>query len=183
VFATGGGAERDDVRVLEEQQLVGDLAGPPPRHELLLQLERGGVQTIPSRCTCSRRGGSGVFGKAVEDGLESGQEACGIGAIDNAVIVTEREQCAFADGNDIGAVASIATGFFSIAPVPRIAAVPSGMMGMPTTVPSTPGLVIENVAPWISSGLSFRSRARCAEVGDATRHAGEVEFIVPDHWR
>ncbi len=57
---------------------------------------------------------------------------------------------------------STTTGRFSIDPVPRIAAVPSGMIGMPTRVPSTPGFVIEKVAPWISSGLSLRSRARDA---------------------
>ena len=36
---------------------------------------------------------------------------------------------------------------FSMDPVPRIAAVPLGMIGMPTNVPRTPGFVIENVAP------------------------------------
>ena len=49
---------------------------------------------------------------------------------------------------------------FSMAPVPRIPAVPLGIMGIPTMVPRTPGFVTEKVAPWISSGFRRRLRAR-----------------------
>jgi hypothetical protein len=48
---------------------------------------------------------------------------------------------------------STTTTRFSMAPVPRIADVPLGITGIPTSVPSTPGLVMEK-APWISSGIS-----------------------------
>ena len=50
----------------------------------------------------------------------------------------------------------------SIEPVPRIADVPLGMIGIPTIVPRTPGLVIVKVAPCISPGDSCRAFARVA---------------------
>ena len=56
----------------------------------------------------------------------------------------------------------ITFGRFSIAPMPRIAVVGTGMIGVPMSEPNTPGFVIVNVASWTSSGRSFFARARVA---------------------
>src|ERR1022692_1706753 len=57
---------------------------------------------------------------------------------------------------------SITTGVFSTAPTPRMATCGWLMMGVAITLPKLPKLVIENVPPCTSSGLSCRERARVA---------------------
>jgi hypothetical protein len=156
-----GRAERDDVRVLEQEQRVAGSRPPAPGDELLLQLERLGVRDRPQPLDASGRR-SGVVGEGLERLLETREESGRIGAVHEAVVVAQREERTLADGDHVRAVRLDDDGRFSMEPVPRMADVPSGMTGMPTTVPSTPGFVMENVAPWISSGLSLRSRARAA---------------------
>jgi hypothetical protein len=43
MIGVGAGAERDDVGVFEEEQLIGDLPAPPPLDQGLLPCERLGV--------------------------------------------------------------------------------------------------------------------------------------------
>jgi len=57
VRGIGGRAERDDVRVLEQQELVNDIAVAPPPNQVLLQRERALVieATEPPRLERPRR--------------------------------------------------------------------------------------------------------------------------------
>ena len=79
--------------------------------------------------------------------------------------------------------ASVATtGRLTIAPVPRIADVPAGTIGVSKSAPPEPVLVTVNVAPLSSSGVTLLSRVRAGEVGDLAGDAGEVEVArVADH--
>ncbi len=57
---------------------------------------------------------------------------------------------------------SITVTRFSIVPTPRIATCGWLMIGVPNRLPKIPGLVIVNVPPWTSSGLSLFCRALSA---------------------
>ena len=51
------------------------------------------------------------------------------------------------------------------------------MIGMPNSAPNTPGLVMVNVPPETSSGLSCLLRARVREVGDGAAQAEQVLLV------
>ncbi len=56
------------------------------------------------------------------------------------------------------------------------------MMGIPTRVPRTPGLVMEKVAPWISSGFSLRLRALSARSTIRLAIPTRLELVsIPDY--
>src|SRR5262249_55491648 len=119
-------AERDDVRVLEEQQLIGDEPLLALLDEGLLQVERavvvdrpeplyihpsssirgrrpwppytlarGGTGPRSARVAHSPRSFAAALHPSLFELLEAilyvGQEAAGVGAVDQAVVVTERQ--------------------------------------------------------------------------------------------
>ena len=56
------------------------------------------------------------------------------------------------------------------------------MIGMPNSAPNTPGLVIVNVPPCTSSGLSCLAARAVGEVGDRAAQAEQVLLVgVLDH--
>ena len=77
---------------------------------------------------------------------------------------------------------SITTGRFTIASRSRIATCGWLMIGVASTAPNWPGLVIVKVPPLHVVGLSAPARARSATVGDRRRHALEAEALgLLDH--
>ena len=69
------------------------------------------------------------------------------------------------------------TGRFTIASTSRIATWPSGMIGRPISAPNTPGFVIGNVPPLISSGESVFVRAFSASSITDARQADQVPLL------
>ncbi len=68
-------------------------------------------------------------------------------------------------------------GRFTIASTSRIATWPSGMIGVPISAPNTPGLVIVNVPPLISSGESVLVRALSASSITARERPTQVLLL------
>ena len=65
----------------------------------------------------------------------------------------------------------ITFGRFSMAPIPRMAVVGTGMIGVPMSDPNTPGLVIVNVASCTSSGRELLRARAGREVVELSRQA------------
>ena len=85
-------AERDDGGVLQQKELIGNPVGLAVFYQLLLKLERLAVLTMPRRRTSSTRSDTlSSLGEAFQPLLDEGQESSGLGAVDQPVIVSERQ--------------------------------------------------------------------------------------------
>ena len=109
-------------------------------------------------------------------------ELVGDGAVDDAVVVAERRDTPSAGSRSHR---RSTTGRFSTLPMPRIATCGWLMIGMPNSAPKTPGLVIVNVPPATSSGLSCFARARFARsaigAAQARRRFFSSAFLIDRH--
>ena len=182
--AVAAHAEREDGRMLDQQQQIADRAGAPLLDERALQRERVGVRhqaeapdlegshrirSIGRPADAARLGSSDARrSRCSASGLSGSQfsSCCLMCAMNwSATAPSMRRWSKPSVRYAIGRIAiasSMTTARFSMAPTPRMPTCGWLMIGMPNCAPKTPGFVIVNVPPGTSSGLSCLARARSA---------------------
>jgi hypothetical protein len=172
--------------MLEQQQRVADRTGAARLDELFLKIDRGFVLDARAADVSARRAVRRPDAhrlqprlvEALQPILQRLQEPARVGAVDQPMVVAERQVA----HRPNAIMSSTTTTRLSMLPTPRIATCGWLMIGRPNTAPKIPGLVIVNVPPCTSSGLSCFDLARAREVLNRAAQPEHVALVgVANH--
>ena len=163
-----------DVLAEEDHALVG-------RELLVERVADGGAEGDVSLI-----GSQGEGERPLEQLAETGQEACAVRAVDDAVVAAQRDGQHVAEGDAVG---PSSTGARRAPPTARIATCGGSMIAVNARTPNMPRFETVNVPSWKSSGLerppprAVRERSRLlGELGErlavGVAHDGHEQRVV-----